>query len=97
MESQLSETSLQTVSFSSYLRSVYKSTLFERVGLIRAGVPCGYFYDTAQAMGVSLADLARSLGVPLGYDVNRQLEAIANSGRKSHWATIMYETAYDCI
>jgi len=65
MESQLSETSLQTVSFSSYLRSVYKSTLFERVGLIRAGVPCGYFYDTAQAMGVSVADLARSLGVPL--------------------------------
>lgn len=65
MESQLSETSLQTVSFPSYLRSVYKSTLFERVGLIRAGVPCGYFYDTAQAIGVSLADLARSLGVPL--------------------------------
>ncbi|WP_168426839.1 MbcA/ParS/Xre antitoxin family protein [Limnobacter sp. SAORIC-690] len=59
------ESSFQTVSFSSYLRSVYKSTLFERVGLIRAGVPCGYFYDTAQAMGVSLADLAESLGVPL--------------------------------
>lgn len=65
LEPQLSETSLQTISFLSYLRSVYKSTLFERVGLIRAGVPCGYFYDTAQAMGVSLADLARSLGVPL--------------------------------
>jgi hypothetical protein len=65
MESQLSEASFQTVSFSGYLRSVYKSTLFERVGLIRAGVPCGYFYDTAQAMRVSLADLARSLGVPL--------------------------------
>ena len=65
MESQLSEASVQTVSFSSYLRTVYKSTLFERVGLIRAGVPYGYFYDTAQAMGVSLADLARSSGVPL--------------------------------
>lgn len=65
MESQLPESSFQTVSFSSYLRTVYKSTLFERVGLIRAGVPCGYFYDTAQAMGVSLADLAKSLGVPL--------------------------------
>lgn len=65
MESQLLESSFQTVSFSSYLRSVYKSTLFERVGLIRAGALCGYFYDTAQAMGVSLADLAKSLGVPL--------------------------------
>lgn len=65
MESQLPESFFQTVNFSSYLRSVYKSTLFERVSLIRAGVPCGYFYDTAQAMGVSLADLAISLGVPL--------------------------------
>lgn len=65
MESSLPESSFQAVSFSSYLKSVYKSSLFERVGLIRAGVPCGYIYDTAQAMGVSLADLAQCLGVPL--------------------------------
>ncbi|MCZ8014348.1 MAG: alpha/beta hydrolase [Limnobacter sp.] len=29
-----------------------------------------------------------------GYDVNRQMDSIANSGRKNRWATRMYEAAF---
>ena len=34
-----------------YLGAVYKTTLVERVGLIRAGIPADYFYDTAPRNG----------------------------------------------
>jgi arylformamidase len=46
-----------------------------------AGVPM------SAVKGVILLDGA-------GYDVNRQMEAIENSGRKNRWATRMYETAF---
>ena len=54
---------------------------------------------TATSLPAHAAKPTRRKMLPdgVGYDVNRQLEAIANSGRKSHWATTMYETAYDCI
>lgn len=55
----------QKDNFANYLSSVYKTTLVERVGLIRAGIPADYFYDTAQAMEVSLVDLSKCLGIPL--------------------------------
>ncbi|BET26552.1 acetyl esterase/lipase [Limnobacter thiooxidans] len=46
-----------------------------------AGVPM------SAVKGVILLDGA-------GYDVNRQMDAIANSGRKNRWATRMYESAF---
>lgn len=61
----MSLSSPQKDNFANYLSSVYKTTLVERVGLIRAGIPAGYFYETAQAMGVSLANLSQSLGISL--------------------------------
>ncbi|WP_291714770.1 MbcA/ParS/Xre antitoxin family protein [Limnobacter sp. CACIAM 66H1] len=61
----MSSSSPQKDNFANYISSVYKTTLVERVGLIRAGIPAGYFYETAQAMGVSLANLSQSLGISL--------------------------------